>query len=495
MLTDLPAMKKTIVLIVFILSGNYCISQINMSGLSLWLKADEGVEKKENDVLRWRDQSGHHHDALVTPSLQSPQYIPNALNGKPVIRFNGINNGLQTDSFQTFPNKRGTIFMVLKINGPSTKSGSGANSLISTYLGKKTTWQFVEMKDVYCFYDGEGAQGFPVAALFEQSWEVVSINRYNDTTFKLYRRGEPRVDFNVKNNQPDVNAVKIGSNGRLEVMNGDIAEILIYNRSLTEAEIKEVNRYLLSKYNIEPPPVPFKNTIWYYGLWLIGIIGTTAIITAYVIQRNIKKKLAEIENQQKLEKERQRISREMHDDIGAGLTQIVLMSEAAKNKDYAIKELNDIAETSRKLVNNMSEIIWSLNSENKTVDQLFSYLRELLNKQLEYSPIAYTIQLSEPSSPIMLDNAQKRNMILIVKEAVNNAIKYSKASMLSIQMYIEEKNMIIHISDNGIGFDVANANKGNGLKNMQQRMRELKGSFELHSQITQGTFIKCIIPL
>jgi signal transduction histidine kinase/ligand-binding sensor domain-containing protein len=242
---------------------------------------------------------------------------------------------------------------------------------------------------------------------------------------------------------------------------------------------------------------PFWKTWWFYTLAALAVLLTIVLITRFFAQQKLKTKIAELEKQKELDKERQRISREMHDDIGAGLTQITLMSESAKNKLGATgnKELDDIGDTSRKLVNNMSEIIWSLNPENKTLDQLCSYLREQLNKQLEYSGMEYSIQLPEHNENITLSNEQRRNILLVTKEIVNNAIKYSKASTLNIKGEHQNEKLFFEVIDNGIGFDTAKTYAGNGLKNISQRIKELEGNLKIESEPGRGSSFIYSIPL
>ncbi|MGG9972462.1 tetratricopeptide repeat protein [Ferruginibacter sp. SUN002] len=187
-------------------------------------------------------------------------------------------------------------------------------------------------------------------------------------------------------------------------------------------------------------------------------------------------------------RDRKRISREMHDDIGSGLTQITLMSEYAQNNyPEHKKEFTEIAITSRNLISNMSEIVWSLNPENKTLDLLFSYLREQLNKLLEYSGIDFTINFPEVAPDIILTNEQRRTLLLISKEITNNAVKYSKAKQISIDATLTNNKLQFIIKDDGIGFDTSIAYAGNGMKNIQHRIHEVNGNLEFESSENKGS--------
>lgn len=460
--------------------------QIPSTALSLWLKADMGVQLNNNKVITWNDQSGNKHHASSVPS-NTPLLITSQLNGLPCIRFNGLDNSIETVPFQTFPNKRGTISMVVKVNGEGKTSGAGYGTLISTYFNMGITWQFGVVKELAVYYDGVGTDGFPVAAIPEKKWSIVTITRNTDTTMNFYRDGEFKLSFRIKNNQPDVNPVKIASNGRLEVLNGDIAEIILYNKALNDAELNTVHIYLEQKYKIKLKVAEAeKNNWWLYVLLLVTVLYLAVLITKHFSQKKLKRELIK---QQEMDKERHRISREMHDDIGAGLTQITMMSEWAKHKlkSESTKELDDIAATSRKLVNSMSEIIWSLNPENKTLNQLIAYLRELLNRQLEYSGKAFTLQLPENGKEIILSNEQRRNILLVTKEIVNNAIKHSLAKNITVIMQIQKGMLTCEITDDGIGFDTGKVVYGNGLKNIQHRINALNGKLSITSAPQSGS--------
>jgi len=206
-------------------------------------------------------------------------------------------------------------------------------------------------------------------------------------------------------------------------------------------------------------------------------------------QKSITQKILETQEQ-----ERKRISREMHDDIGAGLTQITLMSESAKeNKSNA--NLDDIANTSRQLVNSMSEIIWSMNPENRTLEQLCVYLREQLNKQLEYAGVEYSVQLPESEKEIILTSEQRRNILLVTKETVNNAIKYSNAKNILVNAVLKNEGLTFIVKDDGEGFDINTIHRGNGLKNIKNRIEEVEGTLEVVSKPGEGSSFTYFVPL
>lgn len=202
-------------------------------------------------------------------------------------------------------------------------------------------------------------------------------------------------------------------------------------------------------------------------------------------QKSINARILETQEQ-----ERRRIGRELHDDIGSGLTQITLMSEAARHQASggAPGELNEIAQTSRHLVNQMGEIIWSLDPGNRSPGQLFIYLREQLGKLLEYANLSYRISFPDPVPDLPMTNTQMRNVFLAVKEAVHNAVKHSRATEITVEAQLVDSTLHFVVADNGTGIEGRNGS-GHGLRNMQRRMEEVGGTFEMQSSPGKGTRI------
>ncbi|GAB2841568.1 hypothetical protein GCM10027043_51330 [Ferruginibacter profundus] len=236
---------------------------------------------------------------------------------------------------------------------------------------------------------------------------------------------------------------------------------------------------------------PFWKTWWFYLFEVLLATGVIIIITKTIATRKLKTEIEKLERQKALEEERHRISQEMHDDIGAGLTQISLISEAAKDHSRSgteIKsELDDISSTSRQLVDNIGEIIWALNPQHDTLDKLLAHLREQLNKLLEYTAIDYSIHFPVNTPSIKLNDKQRRNILLVTKEIVHNALKHSKAESLTVTATLKGSRLQFIVADYGTGFDKAVAYKGNGLKNIRRRIEELQGNLVIESETGSGT--------
>lgn len=240
---------------------------------------------------------------------------------------------------------------------------------------------------------------------------------------------------------------------------------------------------------------PFWNEWWFYVIAASLFVASIILATATISRRKLEKQVNELKRQQAMELERQRISREMHDDIGAGLTQITLMSEFARRKIPDDPELEAIAQTSRNLISSMSEIIWSLQPQHRTLEQLLAYLREQMVQLLEAGSISYQIDFPVLTGLQLLEPHQMRNILLIGKEIIHNAVKHSKASMVHIQFRQTPQLLEFSVTDNGCGFDTRQIPSGNGLRHLQQRSAELGAALIIQSAPDQGTHIHLKIPL
>lgn len=193
--------------------------------------------------------------------------------------------------------------------------------------------------------------------------------------------------------------------------------------------------------------------------------------------------------------ERTRISKEIHDDIGSGLTSIRLLSEIAKVKysDTDNKELEKISSTSNVLIDKMNEIIWTLNSRNDTLLNLIAYLRHQIVEFFEPINIVLEINLPENIQDAPVSGNIRRNIILAVKEALHNIVKHSEASAVRVNFSFD-KVFTISIMDNGTGFNPQQvSNHNNGLRNMKERLISVGGSCEF--TVNEGTHIIMKIPL
>ncbi|HRH46542.1 MAG TPA: ATP-binding protein, partial [Pyrinomonadaceae bacterium] len=220
----------------------------------------------------------------------------------------------------------------------------------------------------------------------------------------------------------------------------------------------------------------------------------------YTIYRYRLKRLLE------LERIRTRIATDLHDDIGSSLSQIAILSEVVRQKvgdNGANKPLNMIADTSRELVDSMSDIVWAINPNKDSFSDLVKRMRRFASDVLEAKDILFKFEFSESSKNTALGADIRREVYLMFKECINNLAKHSEATNTEISILIEGNNLAVKIKDNGRGFYVPPFDEhttfegfgGNGLFNLKRRTENLGGKFQIDSEIGKGTTVSFEIPL
>ncbi len=188
--------------------------------------------------------------------------------------------------------------------------------------------------------------------------------------------------------------------------------------------------------------------------------------------------------------ERNRISADMHDDLGAGVTAIRLYSELAKKRigKEVIPEIEKISSSANELLNNMNAIIWTMSSSNDSLDNMIAYIRTYSLEYFENTGIDCFTYIDEDIPNVVVGSEIRRNIYLVIKEALNNILKHSRATEVHITLKRENNGLSLYIQDNGKGIDFDNLRKfGNGLKNMKKRMEETQILFSIKNN--NGTLI------
>jgi signal transduction histidine kinase len=183
------------------------------------------------------------------------------------------------------------------------------------------------------------------------------------------------------------------------------------------------------------------------------------------------------------QQERERISADMHDELGSGMTAIRLMSEIARNKmkENTPVEIEKISSSANDVLNKMNAIIWSMNSGNDTLDNLISYIRSYALEYFDNTPIQCKVNTPDTIPDKELTGDKRRNVFLCVKETLNNAWKHSNGSIITIDIEANH-SLKIRIADNGTGIDMQNLRQfGNGLKNIARRMESVGGTFKIEN--------------
>jgi len=223
-------------------------------------------------------------------------------------------------------------------------------------------------------------------------------------------------------------------------------------------------------------------------------IAVLLAICGYALYRYIRRK--RFQNQQGLLKERLRISRELHDEVGSTLSGIAMFSyltkeqiKAAKTEDVE-RSLNSIQQSAGEMVEKLSDIIWLVNPEKDSLQKLIERLEQYAEDMAIIKGMEVKIAISPKLANINLPVESRRNIYLFCKEAINNAVKYSEANVIELHMHETENRKIeVSVTDDGKGFDTAKVRNGNGLINMRQRTADLGGEYSLQTSPGNGTKI------
>ncbi len=225
------------------------------------------------------------------------------------------------------------------------------------------------------------------------------------------------------------------------------------------------------------------------------VVLILVIVVAFILVNryrvvNHAKRLVEIE------RVRNGIARDLHDDIGSTLSSINILSQVALTEKNGNVEsyLQRIGDQSSRMMEDIGDIVWSINPNNDSMAKVVVRMREFATEILE--PRNITFRFTEQlSGDLSLDADKRKNLFLIFKESVNNAAKYSDASLLEISLVQEDHSIIMRVKDNGRGFTEHAIKPGNGLKNLQERAREVKGAIQIKSELKQGTEIELRLSL
>jgi len=231
---------------------------------------------------------------------------------------------------------------------------------------------------------------------------------------------------------------------------------------------------------IEPP---FYMTWWFITILIVLFVTGYSVLSRYRRQKALE-----------LERLRTRIAADLHDDIGATLSAISIYSETLKGQltdkqPHIINILNKMGESSREMVTGMSDIIWAINPDNDHAEKLIHRMQNYAADICPVKNILLHFQASDKLNTIILPLEHRKNIYLIFKEALNNAVKYARAKNIWITFVTDGKTITLSIRDDGTGFNEAAIRKGNGLKNIRSRAAMLNAELQLTSSQEEGTAV------
>lgn len=207
----------------------------------------------------------------------------------------------------------------------------------------------------------------------------------------------------------------------------------------------------------------------------------------------------------KLERIRTRIASDLHDDIGSSLSQIAILSEVARQKageNGASEPLKRIAETSREMVDSMSDIVWAINPKKDTLGDLVSRMRRFAEETFDATEIAYKFDCDDSQAGVRLGTDTRRDAYLIFKEAISNILKHANAEMVNITVLASGSSIKFTVADDGVGYELPDDPDqtfpgfgGNGLINMRRRAEQRGGEFSFTSTSGSGTTVAFSLPM
>jgi signal transduction histidine kinase len=288
----------------------------------------------------------------------------------------------------------------------------------------------------------------------------------------------------------------------------DSINIVEQNRNISDLEASyqnEKKQRELSEKNLLIEQEKNKSTARLF--WIAGML--VLLITAFVLilqrikisrvrEQNLKSEM-EMKVLKAGDNERTRIAKDLHDDVGATLSSIHIYSKAAqmhlRNKPEEVPALIErISENSERMMDKMSDIIWSMNSNEDSGEKLALRIKTFASEILGSKDIETVFEL-DTLEILDFPIIPRKNLLLIFKEAINNIAKYSRAQRVNFRSWSENGDLKIEIADDGVGFDLSHARNGNGLGNMKHRAEFLRGELVIISSPGQGSVLKLSIPL
>ncbi|TDH20655.1 hypothetical protein EXU57_21295 [Segetibacter sp. 3557_3] len=244
--------------------------------------------------------------------------------------------------------------------------------------------------------------------------------------------------------------------------------------------------------NITSLNIYIKPPFWKTGWFITSVLFVLAILIYAIHDLRVNRILA-------VENLRNKVARDLHDDMGSTLSTISILSAMAENKmnvdnGKSTEYIRKISVYSERMMEAMDDIVWSIKPSNDSMQRITARLREFATNVLEAKDMDFEFIVNENVDNIRLNMEARRDLFLVFKEAVNNAAKYSKANKVVIQLSMRKRELELSVIDDGVGFEMAEAD-GNGLGNMRKRADNLNGKLSIETKKLKGTKIRLVIPI
>jgi ligand-binding sensor domain-containing protein/signal transduction histidine kinase len=243
-------------------------------------------------------------------------------------------------------------------------------------------------------------------------------------------------------------------------------------------------------------------TWWFRGLMALLVVGGASGSVLYATRKRMQRQLQLLQQRHAIEKERGRIAKDIHDDLGSSLTRIMMLGERVEEgldmREDVGPHISKIVSSARLTVQSLDEIVWAVNPENDTLNGLLEYIGHFANEFFEDTDVNCRLELPVEFPAFSLPAETRHNLFLVVKEALHNALKHSGATEVRVEVSVENATLRIVVEDSGRGFDLnapATGHNGNGLENMRRRLEHLGGQCQISSAPGKGTYLKFTLEL
>jgi signal transduction histidine kinase len=245
---------------------------------------------------------------------------------------------------------------------------------------------------------------------------------------------------------------------------------------------------------------PFWRKPWFVASAILALLGVLAGTIYLISTAKLKRQLRVLHQKELIERERARIARDLHDQLGANLTQVTLLGEMAeldKNLPAEIElHAQQICATARETTRSLDEIVWAVNPSNDTLEGLANYACKYAQDYFALAGVSFRADLPANLPPTPILPEVRHNVFLAFKEAVNNVVKHALATEAHVRLRLEPEQFILSVEDNGRGVgDVSEKKLRNGLKNMRRRLADVHGEFEISPGAKGGTLVQLKVPI
>ncbi len=239
----------------------------------------------------------------------------------------------------------------------------------------------------------------------------------------------------------------------------------------------------------------FYQTLWFQAFAVVVVLGAMAGTIRRISTRRLRAKMQELERHKAVERERARIARDIHDDLGASLNLIAVLGDLA-GREKTGERIEKMSSTAREAVKSLDEIVWAVNPRNDTLSHLVDYTCQFAADYLRDAGIRCLLDVPERMPVREVPANVRHNVFLVVKEALQNIVKHAKATEVWLRINLGGNHINISVEDNGCGFDHAPEDVwADGLRNMRQRLAEINGDCRIQSRSGAGTTITMELPL